>query len=251
MSWSSASSSSAATLSTAPARACIRAPPSSSLSGVSPMPGHRHDRRAGHEQLRGVPDDHREVRADHARGAEPGHRPERRGRHRHDREVLHHEVEAGQRRHVREAHLLERLDAAAAARAVHEPDERQPQVVRHALGVDGLLPDRGVGGAAADGEVVALHDRAAAVDASLADDRVRGQELASARRRRRRSPRPASAPVSWNVPSSNSRSIRSRTVSRPDACWRSTRSSPPIRRASSSRRRSSSSSGSQDTAAHA
>src|SRR5262245_41244452 len=52
-------------------------------------------------------------------------------------------------------------------------------------------------------------------------------------------------PVSWKVPSSNSRSIRSRTVRRPEACWRATRSSPPIRRASSSRRRSSSSSGSQ------
>src|SRR5215207_5534398 len=42
--------------------------------------------------------------------------------------------------------------------------------------------------------------------------------------------------------------MRSRTVSRTEACWRSTRSSPPILRASSSRRRSSSSSGSQDTA---
>ena len=39
--------------------------------------------------------------------------------------------------------------------------------------------------------------------------------------------------------------MRSRTVSRPEACWRSTRSGPPILRASSSRRRSSSSSGCQ------
>src|SRR4051794_2324865 len=53
------------------------------------------------------------------------------------------------------------------------------------------------------------------------------------------------APVSWKLPGSNRRSIRSRTVSRPLARWRSTRSSPPMRRASSSRRRSSSSSGSQ------
>ncbi len=61
-------------------------------------------------------------------------------------------------------------------------------------------------------------------------------------------PLPAIEPVSWKLPESNSRSIRSRTVSRPLACWRSTRSAPPIRRASSSRRRSSSSSGSQVTA---
>src|SRR3954468_10213508 len=53
------------------------------------------------------------------------------------------------------------------------------------------------------------------------------------------------APVSWKLPGSNRRSIRSRTVRRPEECWRSTRSSPPSRRASSSRRRSSSSSGSQ------
>ena len=139
--------------------------------------GHRDDRRPGHEQLRRLLDDHREVRADDARGAEPRHRPERRGRDGHGRQVLHDQVEAGQRRHVREAHLLERLDAAAATRAVHEPDERKPQVVCHALGVDGLLPDGGVGRAAADREVVALDDGAAAVDATLADDRVRGEEL--------------------------------------------------------------------------
>ena len=91
----------------------------------------------------------------------PGDRPQRGRHHRHRGEVLD-QVEAGQRRDVGEAHLLERLDAAAATGAVHEPDERQPQVVRHALRVDGLLPDGGVGGAAADGEVVALHDRTAA-----------------------------------------------------------------------------------------
>jgi hypothetical protein len=49
--------------------------------------------------------------------------------------------------------------------------------VGQALGVDGLLPDRGVGGAPADGEVIALDDRAAAVDPPLADDRVRRQKV--------------------------------------------------------------------------
>src|SRR5436309_1507428 len=43
--------------------------------------------------------------------------------------------------------------------------------------------------------------------------------------------------------------MRSRTVRRPLACWRSTRSGPPSSRASASRRRSSSSSGSQVIAA--
>src|SRR5215210_7320426 len=47
----------------------------------------------------------------------------------------------------------------------------------HALGIDGLLPDRGVGGAAPDGEVVALYDRAPSVDPALPDDRVRRHEV--------------------------------------------------------------------------
>ena len=57
------------------------------------------------------------------------------------------------------------------------------QVVREPLGPHHLLPDRGVGGAAADGEVVALHDRAPALDPALPDHHVRGQEARSARRR--------------------------------------------------------------------
>ena len=45
------------------------------------------------------------------------------------------------------------------------------------------------------------------------------------------------------------RSIRSRTVRRPPACWRATRSAPPISLASATRARSSASSGSQPTGA--
>ena len=39
---------------------------------------------------------------------------------------------------------------------------------------------------------------------------------------------PASAPISWKVPGSASRSIRSRTVSLPRPCWKATLSGPPI-----------------------
>ena len=161
------------------ARASLKARPAEPLLvGRLAHAGHRDDGWAGNEQLRRSLHDDREVGADHARRAEARHRSERRGHHGNDREVLHDEVEPRQRRHVGEPHLLERLHAAAAARAVHEPDEREAQVVRQPLRVHGLLPDRRVGGAAADGEVVARHDRAAPVDAALADDRVRGQELA-------------------------------------------------------------------------
>ena len=62
------------------------------------------------------------------------------------------------------------------------------------------------------------------------------------------SARPASRPVSWKLPGSSRRSMRSRTVSRPASRARATRSSPPIRSAYSARRAISSSSGFQDTA---
>ena len=56
---------------------------------------------------------------------------------------------------------------------------------------------------------------------------------------------PAMAPTSWKLPASSTWSTRSRTVSRPPACWRATLSAPPMRLASASRWRSSASSGSQ------
>ena len=49
--------------------------------------------------------------------------------------------------------------------------------MRHPLGVDHLLPDGRVRGAAADGEVVALHYRPPAVDAAGADHDVGGEEV--------------------------------------------------------------------------
>ena len=138
--------------------------------------GRRDDRRAGDEELGAAAHDDAEVAEDDARGAEPGARPERGGDDRDAREVLDHQVEARQRRHVGEAHGLERLDAAPAAGAVDQAHERDAQLVGGALGPHHLLPDGGVGRPAADGEVVGLDHRAAPVDAALADDRVGRQE---------------------------------------------------------------------------
>ena len=55
----------------------------------------RDHRRAGDEQLGAALDDHGEVRADDPRRAKARHRAERRGDDRHDRLVLHDELEAG------------------------------------------------------------------------------------------------------------------------------------------------------------
>jgi hypothetical protein len=131
----------------------------------------------GDEQLGGAPDDDREVGRDYARGAKARDRAERRCQDGDDRVVLDDEVEAGQRRHVGEPHLLQRLHAAPTAGAVDEPDQWQAEVVRHPLGVDRLLPDGCVGGPAADREVVALEHRPASVDPALADHDVGGQEV--------------------------------------------------------------------------
>src|SRR6185436_17275056 len=54
--------------------------------------------------------------------------------------------------------------------------ERDAQFARRTLGPHHLLPDGRVGRPAADGEVVSLDDRAAAVDPAPADEDVRGQE---------------------------------------------------------------------------
>ena len=96
----------------------------------------RDDGRSGDEELRAAAHDHREVRERHAHRAEARARPERRRDDGHAREVLDRELEARKRRDVAEAHRLERLDAAAAARAVDEPDQRHAQLVRGLLGPD-------------------------------------------------------------------------------------------------------------------
>jgi len=116
------------------------------------------------------------VRGHDPRGAQPGDGSQRGGDHRHAGEVVHRDLHAGDERHVGVAHRLQRLDRAAASRPVDEPHERQAQIVRHPLGVDHLLPDRGVGSAAADREVVALHHGGAPVDLPLAEDHVGRQE---------------------------------------------------------------------------
>ena len=138
--------------------------------------GRGDDRRPGDEQLGAAAHDDAEVAEDDARGAEPGTWPERGGDDGDAREVLDHQVEARQRRDVGEAHGLERLDAAPAARAVDQAHERHAQLVGGALGPHHLLPDGGVGRSAADREVVGLDHRAAPVDAALADDHVGRQE---------------------------------------------------------------------------
>src|SRR5262249_10729212 len=79
---------------------------------------------------------------------------------------------AGIARDVGAPGLLVRLDAATSAGPVDQADDRQPQLPGHALAVDLLSVDAGVGRAATHGEVVAADDHAPAADASRPEDRV-------------------------------------------------------------------------------
>ena len=67
----------------------------------------------------------------------------------------------GLRGHVGAPGLLVGLDAAAAAGAVDEPDDRQAQLPGHPLAVDLLGVDGGIGRAATHGEVVSARPRPA------------------------------------------------------------------------------------------
>ena len=109
---------------------------------------------------------------DHPRRPQPGAGPERHGDHGYRGEVVDRDLPARNLGHVGEPDLLELLDASPAASAVHQANQRDSQLVRKPFRVDGLAEDRGVGGAAANGEVVALHGHPAPVDPAVADHDV-------------------------------------------------------------------------------
>ena len=133
-------------------------------------PGDEHLRLAAHQQ--------RVVALHDLGGAEARDRAQAEAHDRHRREVADHVLEARQERHVGVAHRLERLYRTAAAAAFDQADHRQAQFVRHLFGRHLLLDDRGVGRAAAHGEIVAGHDDAAAFDATAAEEEVgRGHRL--------------------------------------------------------------------------
>ena len=144
-----------------------------------------HHRWSGHEDLRGVADHERVVRCRHPGRAQAGHRAEGQRHGRHHGQVVDDHLPARVGRHIGATLGVEALDAAAAAGAVDQADDRQAQLVGHLLGVDLLLGDGGVGRAAPDGEVVAADHHRAAVDAAPTHDEVGRPRGRSGRRPRR------------------------------------------------------------------
>ena len=71
---------------------------------------------------------------------------------------------------------LDGLDRAAAARALDDAHDRQAEFARHLFRHQRLGGDRGVGGAAADGEIVADDNDRPAVDQPAAEHAIRRRE---------------------------------------------------------------------------
>ncbi len=101
------------------------------------------------------------------RRPEPRHRTKPQRHHRHQAHVGRGLVielrPAHAARQVGAARRLDRLDRAAAARALDQPDDRQAEFRRHPFGHDRLLADGRIRAAAAHGEVVADHHHRSAI----------------------------------------------------------------------------------------
>ena len=127
------------------------------------------------EHLARAPHHHVEVGEAGFHRRQPGHRTEHRGDDGDPAEQVFDARRRGVRRDVGASDLLEGLDAAAGR--VEESHVRQAPAERQLLGVAALVADRGVGGAAAHGEVAAVQHRPAAVQAGEADDPVGGPHV--------------------------------------------------------------------------
>jgi len=90
----------------------------------------------------------------HPRRAKPCRWAERQRHHRHRGGGFDHVAPAWNRGHIGRADLLERLDRAASAGPVDHADQRDLEGVRHRFTLHELTLDRGIGRAAALGEIV-------------------------------------------------------------------------------------------------
>ena len=139
-----------------------------------------HHRRAGDEHRRHLLHHDGVVAGGQPRRAQPGDRAEPQRHHRHDAHLVGDQVErgglgqaAGQ---VGAPGGLDRLDRAAAAGALDQPDDRHAVLRRHLLRHLRLALDRGIRRAAAQGEVVAGDDHRPAVHHAAAEHAVAGGE---------------------------------------------------------------------------
>ena len=138
--------------------------------------GSVHDRGAGDEELARSAHHHGEVGRRDAGRAQPGDGAQGGRDDGHERKQLDRDVPIGIRRHIRSLERGVRPDAAAAAGAVDETDERQPQLSGGAFAPAHLVADGAIGRAAAHGEVVGADDDGPAIDRAAPGDEVRRGE---------------------------------------------------------------------------
>lgn len=138
-------------------------------------------RRPGDEQRRGLLGHDRIMARRHARRAQPGDRAEPQRHDRHQAQVrcgvVVRQVRADPPGQIGAPCRLDRLDRAAAARALDNADDRQPEIVRHLLRHQRFFADRRIGRAAAHREIVAGDDHRAAVNRRPAEHIVRRRQL--------------------------------------------------------------------------
>ena len=140
-----------------------------------------HHRRAGDEDGGDLLDHHGVMRRDQTGRAQTGDRAEAETDDRNLGHVVGDEVEGGglakPAREIGAAGGLDGLDRAAAARAFDQPDDRHAEPGRELLRHFRLALDRGIGRAAAHGEIVAGDDDGPAIDRAAAKHAVARHEV--------------------------------------------------------------------------
>ena len=131
-----------------------------------------HHRRAGDEHRRDLLHHHRIMRGGEPRRAKPRDGAEAEAHRGHGAHVLDGPFPAVHARNIGAAGRLDRLHRAAAARALDHTDNRHAVLVGVAFDEVRLFLDRGVGRAAAHGEVVAGDGHRPAVDLAAAHDGI-------------------------------------------------------------------------------
>ena len=170
--------------------------------------------RSGDHHLGGVADDDRVVRRAHAAAPMPATEPRARDTDGATARCLTTTSQPPELGDVGAARHLDRLDRSAAAHAVDQTHVGSFISSARPSAWAALGRDRGVGRAAAHGEVVAGDDRRPAVDLRHPEDEVRGPEGHKVAVVRVLGA-PAISPTSWKLPESLIASMRSRTVSLP------------------------------------
>src|SRR5262249_9950367 len=132
--------------------------------------------RPGDEELTRFLHHHREMRVDDAHRAQSSYRTHAGANHRNFGHQPNYQVPGWIGGNVSAPHHLKRLDAAASAGSIHQPDDWQSQLARESFAITGLVTDSRVCSSTSHRKIIAAYHHAPAVDARDANHVVRGNE---------------------------------------------------------------------------